>query len=212
MPASSRTPRRSAISSRKTGTTCSPSTSPPIGGSSAPSIRCSGVRTPAAPCSSLRALAWIARAYFGALCRVQSGARYHGAHLCRRMRDHQSARQPVQPGPNAHAHDGDRVSRRRSGHAADAEEVAQDRCCRSACRHARRTARLYDFRARKFLDFQSAGLDTCASPPSGSVEPPRPVRCGWFAQWDRSRPRTRSGRRRRRAPPRWKITVSVRVP
>ena len=61
---------------------------------------------------------------FRALRRLKGGARGHSAHLRGRSRANQSARQSVQPGADAHAHDGDRVSRHRSGDAAD----AGDRC------------------------------------------------------------------------------------
>ena len=65
-------------------------------------------------------LAAMARAYFGAYAVSKAALEVLVRTLRRRMRRHQCARQSVQPRPDAHAHDGDRVSRRRSGNAADA--------------------------------------------------------------------------------------------
>ena len=100
------------------------------------------------------AVAYKGARLLGALCRLEGRARSAGAHLCGGMRDHEGARQSVQPRPDPHAHDGGAFPGVDPDTLPTPEEVAKAivPLCLPDCTES---GKLYDFRAGKFLEFRA---------------------------------------------------------
>ena len=97
----------------------------------------------------------MARAYFGAYAASKAALEALVRTYAAECDDHQCARQSVQPGPDAHAHDGDRACpasiRRRCRRRRDVAETIVPLCLPSCSENGK----LYDFRAGKFLEFRA---------------------------------------------------------